>query len=82
METKKFIGAYIKEISNDELVKAVKDIMHWRETGLRLHERTVVDDIYENYTKPISGIGLSSRFEAHNIIYKEIAERYINGEIL
>jgi hypothetical protein len=81
METKKFIGVYMAEISNEQLLLAVKNIMHWRETGLYLCERTVVDDIYEIYTKPIGGYGIQSKFDAQDIIYREVAERVIDGRI-
>jgi hypothetical protein len=81
MEAKKFIGQYVKELSNTELLDAVKDKMAWRETGQCIFPRTVADDIYEMYFKPLGYIGASGMFSAMDVIYREVAERVVDGRI-
>jgi hypothetical protein len=78
---KKFIGEYLKGISNTELLIAVADNINYREIGKRMLDRTVTDDIYELYTKPIGGAGVQSMIDAMNAINREVAERVVRGEI-
>lgn len=81
MEAKKFILEYVKELSNAELLDAVKDRKAWRETGKCLFPQTVADDIYEMYFKPIGHIGTSGMISAHDVICREVAERVVDGLI-
>lgn len=81
MEAKKFIGQYVKELSNAELLDAVKDAKSLRETGQCMFPRTVADDIYEMYFLPIGHIGFSGKCSAMDTICREVAERVIDGRI-
>ena len=81
MEAKKFILEYVKELSNHELLDAVKDAVSLRETGQHLFLRTVADDIYEMYYEPIGHLGFSGKCSAMDTICREVAERVVDGRI-
>lgn len=70
------INDFIAKVSNEELMKAVDDQLHWQKTGKRKFERTVRDELVEIYFAPLIGHdGAHTQFEAYNFITNEIAKR-------
>jgi len=81
MEAKKFIGTYVKEFTNTELLDAVKNSIQLRETGTCLYEKSIADDIYNMYFEPLGYVGMSGRISAMDVICREVAERVVDGRI-
>jgi hypothetical protein len=77
MVDKLHINEFIKSISDVDIILAVQDYLHFHETGKRLYDRTVTDDIYENYMLPIGCDGASGQFASYDVICRELAKRCV-----
>jgi hypothetical protein len=77
------ITQFIAKISDHDLMKAVEAYLEWQSsgTGIKVIEtsektnRTVIDDLYDLYTEPLEGPGITPWLAAYDMVTREIAKR-------
>jgi hypothetical protein len=83
------ITQFIAKIPDHELMKAVEAFLEWQTSGIGIKvietkdkkNRTVIDDIYDEYMEPLNfGPGISPWLASYDVVAHEIAKRtYLNS---
>jgi len=72
---------FMKQISIEDIRKSIEDNLHYQETGKRLFDRTIQDEIYEQYFSKLGESKSTMMFESYDIICRELSKRWFLGNV-
>lgn len=75
------IHDFMKQISIEDIRKSIEDNLHYQETGKRLFDRTIQDEIYEQYFSKLGESKSTMMFESYDIICRELSKRWFLGNV-
>ena len=61
------IHDFMKQISIEDIRKSIEDNLHYQETGKRLFDRTIQDEIYEQYFSKLGESKSTMMFESYDV---------------
>lgn len=81
MENKLHLSQFMAKVSDADLMKAVEAHLSWLsinepeiETSTK-NNRTIADDIYDEYMSPLAGHRISAWIASYDIVAREVAKR-------
>ena len=75
------IHDFMEQLSIDDIRKSIEDNLHYQKTGKRLFDRTIQDEIYEQYFKNLDERKSTMMFESYDIICRELSKRWFFGNV-
>ena len=78
-DSKLNIHDFMEQLSIEDIRKSIEDNLHCKKTGKRLFDRTIQDEIYEQYFKNLGESKSTMMFESYDIICRELSKRWFFG---